>query len=247
MVKTIYWNQHTKKNRSTKNNDKDGKALYKSMNNAIYGKTTENLRNRISIQLVSNEKDNLKSTSKRSYMSHKIFDNNLVATRKSKLALKPNKPAYIGMCILELSKVLMYRFHYDYIKKKYDSKSKLLITDTESLMYELKTGDIYEDVGGNKEMFDFSNYSTKSKYYSKNNSNKLVIGKMKDETRGIAIEEIVWLKPKIYSFLVDNSEHKKALNVNKHVVATISHNVYKDVLLNNECIRHSMNRIQSKD
>ena len=151
------------------------------------------------------------------------------------------------MCILELSKVLMYRFHYDYIKKKYDSKSKLLITNTESLMYELKTEDIYEDFSGNKEMFDFSNYSTKSKYYSKNNSNKLVIGKMKDETRGIAIEEIVWLKPKIYSFLVDNSEHKKALNVNKHVVATISHNVYKDVLLNNECIRHSMNRIQSKD
>ena len=73
MVKTIYWNQHTKKNRSTKNNDKDGKALYKSMNNAIYGKTTENLRNRISIQLVSNEKDNLKSTSKRSYMSHKYL------------------------------------------------------------------------------------------------------------------------------------------------------------------------------
>ena len=161
------------------------------MNNAIYGKTTENLRNRISIQLVSNEKDNLKSTSKRSYMSHKIFDNNLVATRKSKLALKPNKPAYIGMCILELSKVLMYRFHHDYIKKKYDSKSKLLITDTESLMYELKTEDIYEDFGGNKEMFDFSNYSTKLKYYSKNNSNKLVIRKMKDETRGIAIEEIV--------------------------------------------------------
>ena len=75
-------------------------------------------------------------------MSRKIFDNNLVAIRKSKLALKLNKPAYIGMCISELSKVLMYQFHYDYIKNKYDNKSKLLFTDTDSLMFEIKTGDV---------------------------------------------------------------------------------------------------------
>ena len=83
------------------------------MNNAIYGKTMENLRNRISVQLVNSEKDYLKCTSIPSYMSRKIFDNNLVAIRKSKLALKLNKPAYIGICILELNKVLMYEFHYD--------------------------------------------------------------------------------------------------------------------------------------
>ena len=95
-------------------------------------------------------------------------------------------------------------------------------------------------------MFDFSNYSTKSKYYD--NSNKLVIGKMKDETDGIAIEEFVELKPKMYLYLVDdNSEHKRAKSVNRNVVATISHNEYKDVLLNKKCLRHSMNRIQSKD
>ena len=68
-------------------------------------------------------------------MSHKVFDNNLVAIRKSKLALKLNKPAYIGMCILELSKVLMYEFNYDCIKNKYDKKSRLLFTDTDSSMY----------------------------------------------------------------------------------------------------------------
>ena len=95
-------------------------------------------------------------------MSHKIFDNNLVAIRKSKVSLKLNKPAYIRMCILELSKVLMYEFHYDYIKNKYDNKSKLLFTDTDSLMYEIKTEDVYEDFSSNKEVFDFSNYSTKS-------------------------------------------------------------------------------------
>ena len=95
------------------------------------------------------------------------------------------------MRILELSKVLMYEFHYNYIKNEYDNKSKLLFTDTDSLMYEIKTVDIHEDFSSNKEMFDFSNYSTKSKYYD--NSNKLVIGKMKDETRGAVIEEFVGL------------------------------------------------------
>ena len=77
----------------------------------------ENLRSRIDVRLENNEKDYLKCSSKPSYMSHKIFDNNLVAIRKSKVALKLNKPAYIGMCILELSNILMYEFHYDYITK----------------------------------------------------------------------------------------------------------------------------------
>ena len=130
----------------------------------------ENLRNRIDVKLVNSKKDYLKCTSKPNYMLHKIFDNNLVAIRKCKLALKLNKPAYIGMCILAFSKVLMYKLHYDYIKNKYDSKSKLLFTDTDSLLYEIKTEDVYEDFGGNKEKFDFSNYSIKSKYYD--NSNK---------------------------------------------------------------------------
>ena len=128
-------------------------------------------------------------------------------------------------------------------KKKYGNNSKLLFTDTDSLMYEIKTEDVYEDFSRNKKIFNFSNYSTKSKYYD--DSNKIVMGKMKDE---IAIEEFVGLKPKIYSFLVDNNdEHKKTKGVNRDVVAKIRHNNYKDVLLNNKCLRHSMNRIQSND
>ena len=116
----------------------------------------------------------------------------------------------------------MYKFHYDYIKNKYDNKSKLLFTDTDSLMYAIKTEDVSEDFSSDKEMFDFSNYSTKSKYFD--NSNKLVISKMKDETGGFAIEEFLRFKPKMYSFLVDNSEYKKAKGLNKNVVATIIHN-----------------------
>ena len=95
-------------------------------------------------------------------------------------------------------------------------------------------------------MFDFSNYSTKSKYYG--NSNKLVVGKMKDEAAGVVIEKLIGLKPKIYSCLIDdNGEHKKTKDVNKNVVAAINHNEYKDILLNKKCLRHSMNKIQRKD
>ena len=83
------------------------------MNNAVYGKTMENLRNRIDVKLVSNKKDYLKWKPKPSNMSHKIFHNDLVTIRKNKVTLMLDKPAYIGMCILELSKVLIY----DYIKK----------------------------------------------------------------------------------------------------------------------------------
>ena len=100
----------------------------------------------------------------------------------------------------------MYEFHHDYIKNEYGNNSRLLFIDTNSLMYTINTEDICEDFRNDKEMFDFSNYLTKSKYY--NDSNELVVGKMKDET--VAIEEFVGFKPKLYSFLVDdNTEHKK--------------------------------------
>ena len=103
------------------------------------------------------------------------------------------------MCILELSKVLVYEFHYDYIKNICDSESKLLFTDIDSLMYEIKTKDVYEDFSNSTEIFYFSNYSIKSKYCD--DSNKSFIGKMKDETGGVTIEKFVGLKA--YSFLVD--------------------------------------------
>ena len=143
----------------------------------------ENVRNRIDVRVVNNKKDYLKWTS--SYLSQKILDNNLVAIGKSKVALKLDKLAYIGMCFLELSKVLSYDNHYDYIKNKYHDKSKLSHIDTDSLMYEIKTKDVYKDFSSDKEMFDFSYYGTKSKYYD--DSNKLVIGKMKDQTSGVVI------------------------------------------------------------
>ena len=96
------------------------------MNNAVYGKTIENLRNRIDVKLVSNKKDYLKWTSKSSFMSHKKLDNDLVVIRKNKVTLRLNKPAYTGIYILELGKILRYEFYYDYIKNKYGNNSRLL-------------------------------------------------------------------------------------------------------------------------
>ena len=139
----------------------------------------------------------------------------------------------------------MYQFHYDYNKNEYGNKSKLSFTETDSLVYEIKTEDVYKVFNNDKKMFDFSNYSTKSKYYD--DSNKLMTGKMKDETADVAIKEYVVLKRKMYSFLIGNSQHKKAKEVNRNFVATISHDQYKGVLLNSKCIRHSNNRIQSKE
>ena len=135
------------------------------------------------------------------------------------------------MCLLELNKVLMYEFYYDYIKNKYYNNFRLLFTDSDSLMYESKAEDVYEHFSNDKEMFDFNNYWTKSKYYG--NSNRTVTRKMKDETGGVATEKFFELKAKLYAFLVDNSEHKKAKGVNRNAVAVISYNEYKDVLLNN--------------
>ena len=172
--------------------------------------------------------------------SYKTFDNNLVATRKNKVTLTFNKPAYIGISILELSKLLMYEFHYDWIKNKCGNNSKPLFGDTDSLIYEIKTEDVNEDFSNGKEISGFGNYSIQAKYYD--NSNKLVVGKMKDETAGVDIEEFFRSKSEMYLRL-----NKKTKGVNKNVVATIIHNECKDGLFNKKCLRHLMNRIQSKD
>ena len=125
----------------------------------------EKLRNRVDVGLVNNKKDYLKWISTPSYLRQKIFDNNLVVIHKIKTTLTLKKPANIRICVLELSKVPMYEFHFDYLKNKYGSKSRLSFTDTDSFMYEIQTENVYGDFSKNKEMFDFSNYSAKSKYY----------------------------------------------------------------------------------
>ena len=150
-----------------------------------------------------------------------------------------NKPIYAGFSILELSKLVMYRFHYDYVLKTFNHV-KLLFTDTDSLVYEIKNDNVYGQCFKDKHLFDFSGYSKDSDYYDI--SNKKVLGKMKDELNGSKIVEFVGLKSKMYSLVADNyKEVNKAMWVNKK----LRHNEYVDVLFNKKNMRHKMKRIQS--
>jgi len=155
------------------------------MNNSVFGKIMENIRNRVDIQLVTNEKDAKKLISKPNYQHRAIFCENLAAIHMKKTRLVFDKPVYLGMSILDLSKMLMYDFHYNYIKPNYDEYAKLLFTDTDSLMYEIETEDFYKEISTDvKSMFDTSNYSKDHPSGIKTDVNKKVIGKFKDEAGG---------------------------------------------------------------
>ena len=120
------------------------KDFFKLMNNSVFGKTMENLRKQVDVRLVTDNEKLTKLASKPTYVSSKIFNEDLVAVHKIKETITLNRPAYVGMCILQdLSKTLMYDFHYNYIKKKYGNKVKLLFTDTDSLTYEIEADDVY--------------------------------------------------------------------------------------------------------
>ena len=137
------------------------------MNNSAFGKTMENLRKRVDIRLVTDENKLLKLASKPTFVSSKIFNENLVAVHKIKETLTLNRPAYVGMCILDLSKTLMYDFHYNYIIQKYNKKARLLFTDTDSLTYEIEAKDVYLDFWKDKDVFDNSDYEEKSQFFDK--------------------------------------------------------------------------------
>ena len=167
--------------------DEFSKGLYKLMNNCIYGKSIANIRKRINVKLVNDKKKYLKIINKPDFVSQKIIDKNFVAVHCKKKILTLNKPIYIGFCISELSKLLMYQFHCDYVLKPFDVK--LLLTDTDSLVYKLKSNNICEQCFLDKEIFDFSGYDENSIYYC--DTNKKVLGKMKDEFNGNKIDEFV--------------------------------------------------------
>ena len=187
------------------------------MNNSVFGKTMENLRKRVDVRLVTNEKKLDKLTSKPTYVSSKIFNENLMAVHKVKETLTLNRPAYVGMCILDLSKTLMYDFHYNYIKKKYNNRARLLFTDTDSLTYEIEAEDVYKDFWNDKDTFDNSDYPESSQYYC--NANKKIIGKFKDEACGIPITEFIGLKSKTYSYVKDNEKGERtAKSIKKNVI-----------------------------
>ena len=169
-----------------------------------------------------------------------------MAVHKVKEALTLNSPAYVCMCILDISKTLMYDFHYNYIKNKYGDRAKLLFTDTDSLTYEIEAKDVHKDFWNDKDMFDNSDYPENSPYHY--NANKKVIGKFKGEVCGVPITELVGLKSKMYSYVKDNEKGgKTAKGIKKNVIKNnIKHEYYKSVLLNNEQLHHKMKTIRSQ-
>ena len=238
-----YINFNTEKRTQAKNSFE--KDFFKLMNNSVFGKTMENIRKRVDVRLITDEKKLLKMVSKPTYVSSKIFNENLVAVHKIKETLTLNRPAYIGMCILDLSKTLMYNFHYNYIKEKYGNKAKLLFTDTDSLTYEIEAENVYQDFWNDKDRFDNSDYPESSPYFDK--TNKKVIGKFKDEACGIPITEFIGLRSKMYSYIKDNNKGgKTAKGIKKNIIKNnIKHTDYKNVLLENKQMQHTMKTIRS--
>ena len=195
-----------------------------------------------------NERDAIKLTSKPNYDSRTIFDENLIAIHMKRTRLVYNKPIYLGMCILDLSKTLMYDFHYYYIKRQYGDKAKLLFTDTDSLCYEIKTNDFYKDIADAiKSRFDTSEYPKDHPFGIKSGVNKKVIEMFKDEAGEKQIEGFVGLRAKLYSYKVSGEEdHKKCKGVKKSVVRkSIMHDDYKKCLFTREEQRRKMNVIRS--
>ena len=240
-----YIDFNTEKRKSAKNDFE--KDFFKLMNNSVFGKIMENIRKRVDVRLVTDENKLLKLASKPTYVSSKIFNENLVAVHKIKETLTLNRPAYVGMCILDLSKTLMYDFHYNYIKDKYGDKARLLFTDTDSLTYEIEADDVYQDFWNDKDKFDNSDYPESSPYFNK--TNKKVIGKFKDEAAGVPICEFVGLRSKMYSYIKDdNKGGKTAKGIKKNVIKEdIKHEDYKDTLSNNKEMYHKMKTIRSEN
>jgi hypothetical protein len=254
---------------------KNGNAFltdfYKLMNNSVFGKTMENVRNRANLTLITDipsidvDEDNddeayKKMTPERKLLRRMassdhhlqnitIFNENMVCISQAKGEIKMNKPIYCGQSILDISKTFMYDFHYNTMQKKYCQdedfeKCKLLFTDTDSLCYHIKNEDLYKDLEEIKDLCDFSDYPKEHPLF--NETNRATIGKMKDETNGVPIREYIGLKPKMYSYITETEEVKKAKGVQKSVVKQdINFNDYENVLKNHTILRKDQNSIRS--
>ena len=194
------------------------KDFFKLMNNAVFGKPMENVRKHRDIKLVTTDKRRNQLASEPNYHTTKYFSENLMAIEMKKTKVKMNKPIYLGMSILDISKTLIYVFWYDYIKPKYQGKAKLCYMDTDSFVIRIKTDDFYEDIANDaKEWFDTSNYDNNRPLPI--GKNKKVIGLFKDESGGKIMIEFVGIRAKKYAYLMDDdTEYKKAKGTKKCII-----------------------------
>ena len=223
------------------------KDFFKLMNNAVFEKTMENGRKHRDINLVTPDKKRNKLVSEPTYHTMTYISKNLSIIEMRRTKVKMNKPIYLGLSILEISKILMYEFWYDYMKPKYSDNVKLCYMDTDSFIMNIKAEDFYKDIANDVEKrFDTSNYEVDRPLPT--GKNKKVIGLMKDELGGRIITEFVALRPKTYSYLtVDCKEDKKAKGTKKCVIKRmIKFNDYKNCLLNGKAVLKSQQRFKSK-
>ena len=223
------------------------KDFFTLMNNAVFGKTMKNVRKNRDIKLVTTSKNRSKLVSEPSYHTINLISENLSIIEMRRTNVKMNKPIYLGLSILEISKLLMYEFWYDYMKPKYDDNIKLCYMDTDSFIINIKTEDFYKDVANDVEKrFDTSNYECDRPLPT--GKNEKVIGLIKDELGERIVTDFVGLRPKTYSYLTDNcKEDKKAKGTKKCVIKRmIKFNDYKDCLLNGEAVLKSQQRFKSK-
>ena len=224
------------------------KDLYKLMNNSVFGKTMENLRKRVDVKLVrAYEEDRLRRLiASPAFARATIFDDDLAAVQLHKSRLVLNRPVYVGMSVLDLSKCLMYDFYYNQLKAEYGDRCELLYTDTDSLLLEIQTNDVYRDMAERADLYDTSDYPKDHPLHS--TANKKVLGKMKDECAGRQIAEYVGLRPKMYSILeASGGNIKKAKGVKKGVVKKrIRHEQYREALFEKKTFRHGMDVLRAE-
>ena len=191
------------------------KDFYKLMNNAVYGKTMENVRKHRIIKLVNNKTKRRKLVSEPNYHTTKWFSENLLAIEMKKTSIYMNKLIYLGLAILSLSKIKMYEYRYDEMKPKYGDRIRLCYMDTDSFIMHIKTEDVYKDIAKDVEKkYDTSNYTVEIPLPIGKNKKK--IGLMKDELGGKIMKEFIGLKPKCYGHLMDDEKvDKKAQGTKK--------------------------------
>ena len=207
------------------------KDFYKLMNNSVYGKTLENVKNRINFILVDSEKRAL--AMKNYFKKITPFNKNLVGVHLCKKEILLNKPIFIGQTVLDQSKYLMYNFHYNHMLKHFKRENiDLLFTDTDSLCYHIKNQDPFEYMYQNKSLFDLSEYS--KDYFLHDTTNKKVIGKFKNESSEKQIVEFVGLKSKLYSYKCDEETetHNKCKGIKSYISKKLITESYKKILFN---------------
>ena len=218
------------------------KDFFKLMNNSVFGKSMENIRKHRNIKLVTNKDQYLHTVMKPNFKSGVFFGKNLIGCEMGRIKVIMKKPVYLGQVILDLSKIVMYEFHYDYMTPKFKDP-QLCYMDTDSLIYNIKTEDIYADIAEDvPARFDTSGYipdrpgtgGAGASLPLPIGLNKKVIRLMKVELGGAIMTEFMALRPKLYSYKVqDGAENKKCKGIKKCVVKkTLTFKDYKNCLFN---------------